>query len=875
MTFFLPFRRQLAGAGAALLLAASLRAADPVPAGWFAWPMVEPAAGTALDVSWLNSARGPQLGRIAVRDGKFVDASGQPLRFWGANLSANECFPRTPEEAQLIARRLAKGGVNIARLHHLDNPWGVGSGGSLWPKRNAAHRELDPTQLDKLHRLIAELRTQGIYSNLNMKVSKTLVPADGFAATVSQLPSFQKRADIYDRKMIELQKDYARRLLTTKNPYTGLAPAEDPAVAVVELNNENSLLGFWTRDLGRGLDKFPEPFRRDLEVQWNAWLAQHYADDNALRSAWKPATAEGAGSLVTSASTWQLKPTSGATAEFSAAPASDELVVKVNATTGIAHHVQVSTYALPIADGAVYTVVFEAKADRPREFGVGVSVDNNAEPQQPWRSLGLHETVELGKDWRHFSLTFPAHSVGRSRGQLTLSAGQSTGTVTLRGLRLLRDAPGAGLVAGQSPAQQNVPIPTSYSARQWADWIAFLADTERAFAEEMRTFLKEELHVQAPIVCSQIDYGGLTGLNRERAMDFADAHAYWQHPEFIGGDWDPVNWVIKNSPQLAEFGERAFGELGTLALVRVAGKPFTVSEYDHPAPSEFVSEMYPTVATFAARQDWDIVYPFCIGGYGRTNPKGRLGDFFDQQDHPAKWGQAAFATVTFRRGLVAPAPQAAELQLGSPLWAEQPHADVLWRELIPDSLDFLNVRYAVNDQPGADGSRARLVCRGERESVAPVRLEMAAQGRVYVVDTPQAAAAVGFVGGATISTDALQVECPRFGRDFASITAVSLDGRPLRDSARAVVTLVARAHNQGMEWNKAHNSVGKNWGKGPMLAERVPARITLRGNTARTVHALKPDGSRGPVVPTEIVDGTLTFRVAPEHATLHYEITAR
>lgn len=874
MTFSLPYRRHIAGAAAALLLAASLGAADPAPAGWFAWPMVEPVAGTALDVSWLNATHGEQLGRISVRDGRFVDAAGQPLRFWGANLSDSQAFPPTREEARLIARRLARGGVNIARLHHLDNPWGADSGGSLWPKRSAAHRELDPAQLDKLHRLIAELRAQGIYSNLNLKVSKTLVPADGFAETVRQLPSFQKRVDIYDRKMIELQKDYARRLLTTRNPYTGLAPAEDPAIAVVELNNENSLLGFWTRDLGRGLDTFPEPFRRGLEVQWNAWLARHYADDAALRTAWAPAAGEAA-PLVSASSSWQLKPDAGAKADFKARPADDELEVVVSTTTGIAHQVQVSTHGLPIADGAVYTVVFEARADRPRKFGVGVSVDNNAEPHLPWRSLGLLETVELGKEWKRFSLTFPAHSAGHARGQLTLNAGQATGTVTLRGLRLLRDAPGAGLAAGQSPAQQNVPIPTSYSARQWADWIAFLADTERAFADEMRTYLKEELHVQAPIVCSQIDYGGLTGLNREQAMDFADGHAYWQHPEFIGADWDPANWIIKNSPQLAEFGERAFGELGTLALVRVAGKPFTVSEYDHPAPSEFVCEMYPTVATFAARQDWDIVYPFCIGAYGRANPKGRLDNFFDQQDHPAKWGQSAFATVTFRRGLVPRAAQAAELQLGSPVWAEQPHADVLWRELIPDSLDFLNVRYAVNDRPGADGARAQLRRHGEAEAVAPVRLETAPHGRVYVVATPQAAAAVGFIGGATISAGALHVECPRFGRDFASVTAVSLDGQPLEDSARAVVTLVARAHNQGMKWNQAHTSVGRNWGKGPMLAELVPARVTLRGNPARTVYALKPDGSRGPVVPTEIVDGALTFQVAPAHATLHYEIAAR
>jgi hypothetical protein len=200
-------------------------------------------------------ARGHPTGAapcISVRDGHFVTPDDRRVRFWGCNLASSEAFPADAAQAALIARLLAKGGVNLARLHHLDNPWGVDHGGSIWPADRPGHGELDPVQLDRLHRLIAALRDRGIYSNLNLKVSKTLGPADGFASTVTQLANFQKRVDIFDRRMIELQKDYARRLLTTKNPCTGLAPAEDPAVAIVELNNGNTLLGYWTKDLGRG-----------------------------------------------------------------------------------------------------------------------------------------------------------------------------------------------------------------------------------------------------------------------------------------------------------------------------------------------------------------------------------------------------------------------------------------------------------------------------------------------------------------------------------------------------------------------------------------------------------------------------------------------
>ncbi|HYP17320.1 MAG TPA: carbohydrate binding domain-containing protein, partial [Opitutus sp.] len=575
--------RCVATASALLLAfcAASAATAD-LPEGWFVWPAVEPADGTAVDVSTLNAEKGEGLPRIAVRDGRFVTADGQRRRFWATNVSANEAFPASPEEAAAIARRFAKAGINLVRLHHLDNPWGANNGGNIWLKGQPQHSELDPGQLDKLHRLVAALRDEGIYVNFNLKVSKQLGPEDGFDPSVGKIPHFQKRVDIFDRRMIDLQKDYARRLLTTKNPYTGFTPAEDPAVAVVEITNENSLLGYWTRDLGRGLEKLPAPFREDLRAQWNRWLAGRYADDAAIATAWAPPTdAARAETIIPGTASWQASIQPGSAATL--APSADKQVqeLQIAKASGIDWHVQAVLRGVTLQDGVVYTVEFQAKADQPRKLGVGVGIDNLKRPLDPWRSFGLLETVELGADWQTVRLVFPAHSVAGASGALSLNAGHTTGTIAIKDLKLLPAVKAAGLQPGQSARDGSVPLPLAPTAKQWADWIQFLADTERAFADEMRSFLKEELKVQAPTIGSQIDYGGLTGLHREQAMDFADGHAYWQHPDFpADADWDPARYTIRNSPQLAEFKERSFGELGNLALVRVAGKPFTVSEYD-------------------------------------------------------------------------------------------------------------------------------------------------------------------------------------------------------------------------------------------------------------------------------------------------------
>jgi hypothetical protein len=849
-------------------------AKNSTPDGWFIWPVAEPAAGTALDTSDLNTRPAGASGRITVKNGLFATPDGRPVRFFGVNIASDDAFP-SAADAELLARRLAKGGVNIARLHHMDNPWSVKSDGSLWSKDRPEHLELSAPQLDKVHRLIATLARHGIYSNLNLKVSKTLVAADGFPESIAQLPDFNKRVDFYDRRMIELQKDYARRLLTTKNPYTGLAPVEDPAVAIVEINNENSLLGYFTRDIGRGADRFPEPFRSDLQNQWNAWLARHYADTAALASIWNESANSGTSpSLLATQTRWQTKIQPGSTATLRSGQDTSEFSVTVDKTNGTDWHVQVSAHGIPLQDNVVYTIAFEARAATPGKVGVGVSNDDLARPGEEWRSLGLLQSADIGQDWTPVRIAFPAHSVAGGLATLSFNVAAQANSLEFRHVRLFAGAAEGGLRPGQSLEARTIPIPGEPTTRQWADWIAFLADTDRAFAEEMRAFLIDELHVKAPVICSQINFTGIPALHREQSMEFADTHVYWQHPIFPGAGWDRASWTIANSPQLAVFGPRTYGELGNLAYFRVAGKPYSVSEYDHAAPSEYVCEMYPELAIFASRQNWDALYAFDLGTYGTRNPDGRISGYFDQINHPAKWSLAPFATRVFRAGLIPPAGAVAELRPGNPVWAEAMHFDILWAKLNPDHpFDFLDCRLQVNDRPTA--ATTTLVRSGQAD-VPPARVIAAPQGQVLVAATARVAVATGFLGGTTTDTGgALKITCPRFGRDFATVAAVTLDEKPLASSTRVLVTVVARAENQEMKWNEHHNSVGTEWGHGPTIAERVPATLSLATDGPRRVFALAPDGTRARKVKATFADGLLTFSVSPKDRTLHYEIVAK
>ena len=58
--------------------------------------------------------------------------------------------------------------------------------------------------------------------------------------------SFDKGLDHFMPQMIEMQHEYARDLLMHVNPYTGKSYADEPAVALIEISNEDGLIQEWS-----------------------------------------------------------------------------------------------------------------------------------------------------------------------------------------------------------------------------------------------------------------------------------------------------------------------------------------------------------------------------------------------------------------------------------------------------------------------------------------------------------------------------------------------------------------------------------------------------------------------------------------------------
>ncbi len=240
------------------------------------------AANSPVDVSFLLEKPAGKSGFITVKDGKFVKPDGSRIRLWGVNITDwTRGSVQIPDKEQSVfyADVLARLGINCVRLTFLDffTPRGL-----IDPNRNDT-RKLDPEQLDKLDFWIAELKKKGIYTDLNLLVGRTYKAGDQVAEYDNV--GWAKYVSYFDPQLIKLQKEFAMELLTHHNPYTQSEYRSEPAVAIVELVNENSLFDAWYRD---ALHPSDNP-QRDVNFRhltkhhsdmltslFNKYLAKHY-----------------------------------------------------------------------------------------------------------------------------------------------------------------------------------------------------------------------------------------------------------------------------------------------------------------------------------------------------------------------------------------------------------------------------------------------------------------------------------------------------------------------------------------------------------------------------------------------------------------------
>lgn len=203
--------------------------------GFFAWePEPDPFEASPIDLRRLNEPVAGGKGRLRLSpDGNdLVLGDGTPLRLWGVNVPL-ELALQNHASIDYLARRLAKLGVNAVRFHS-----------PLWTGDDPSR--IDPGKLDALHYLVHALKQQGIYTTLSFYFPLWLdakqAGLEGFADQENHRPF---GLIFFDPKLQALHRGWLKQILEPVNPYTKLPLAKDPALAIIELVNEDSLF-FWT-----------------------------------------------------------------------------------------------------------------------------------------------------------------------------------------------------------------------------------------------------------------------------------------------------------------------------------------------------------------------------------------------------------------------------------------------------------------------------------------------------------------------------------------------------------------------------------------------------------------------------------------------------
>lgn len=244
---------------------------------WYPFTINEDQMASITDFSGLNHPLGP-ADRLFVKGAHFyrVGGDGQPqtkddqrVRLFGISLTGAANFPRE-EDAPKIARRLRSLGFNAVRLHHLDTVLSDSEDKPQGILTTGAFPSFNPSAVQRLNTFIDALRREGIYVNLNLHVGYSfryvvdqltpLVPGENMPFASSPLHLFEPR-------MISLQVEYAKQLIRRLNLNN------DPALAMIEINNESSLIGAWQR---KDIDGLQGEYQRLLQQQWQRWAVRQY-----------------------------------------------------------------------------------------------------------------------------------------------------------------------------------------------------------------------------------------------------------------------------------------------------------------------------------------------------------------------------------------------------------------------------------------------------------------------------------------------------------------------------------------------------------------------------------------------------------------------
>ena len=450
--------------------------------------------------------------------------------------------------------------------------------------------------------------------------------------------------------------------------------------------------------------------------------------------------------------------------------------------------------------------------------------------------------------------------------------------------------------------------PTSEDERSTA-LIKFLYDLNTRMFEECTQHVRG-LGVKALLTDANYRQMIHVGLLRRR-MDYVDNHGYWDMKRFLAAKWRlPYGHRQKMATQNLASLPRG------LMPSRLFGKPYTVTEYQYCYPNHTRAEGGPLMGAYAALQDWDGVYRYAYSHQTTSAHEPGRAFYLDYVTDPLNLMADRITTALFGRRDVAPAKTTIPFLFTEKCLDEQGPFD---RKLAraPDefsqlglyakigSVDVTHMHRLTGEYPFAVSREAlpagllpgKPMCRGDsllaglvakglvpRACVDPDKKRFTSETGEIMLDP-----AAGTFKVVTARTESFVL--PRKGTvsgqhvrvdnhtGFAVVAVISVDGKPIPQSARLLVLHLTDVQNTAVRFgNKAH-TVLREWGRLPHLIRRGSASLSVDRASAGNLRAWAVDmsGARRKPITLERREGSFSFTassVQPEGAFMAYELAS-
>ena len=560
---------------------------------------------------------------------------------------------------------------------------------------------------------------------------------------------------------------------------------------------------------------------------------------------------------TTTSPQWVLEATGKSKASITPSTESNGMRIQTQTLGEAGWNLQFKCPGLALKENNVYTLRFRARADQPRSISCRITQAN-----APFKTFGTAQDAKLTEKWKNLAFEYVARE-NEDNARVSLLFGNSPVAWEVADV-VLEARPIRGLREGEDLAAGNIGFATNAdtSARR-ADRLRFLAETEKQYWDGLAGVIRKEMNCKALLTGTMV-FGALS-LWAQSDMDFVDSHSYWTHPSFPSRPWSPTDWIVEQRSMVNMPNDC---KLYDLAACRQAGKPFTVTEYNHAAPNDFQAECIPLITAIAAAQDWDGIWLFSYGQRSKPEVQGFYANYFEIDQNPAKMAFLPAGAVIFRNGGMQPLGASATYAISNtsdPLVGlvqqQDKHGLSMFGSILEPGLSrltFLTQRMAI----GIGGQNVTTAPAGDSQTTLkwiPGRFEASGQQAMVLAETNAAATPSNFQAA---------------GDGPAVLTATALDGQPLKQSKKVLFTMGARCENTDMKFTRDRRSVGKDWGKAPVLVEAIKGQLKWPADAPVSLVALNPDGTAKEtrqIAPGD--DHTVMLQFSPEQQTMWYILT--